>query len=345
MRVVAGRFGGRRIATVQGDATRPTTDRVREALFSILGPLDGARVLDLFAGSGALAIEALSRGAAHATLVEKDAWAAAVIERNLETLDLEPEEAQLLRMPADRALRAARERGDAYDLVFLDPPYRQAPALGQQLAADLAAVLAPRRSRRHRERPPRSAGPAAPATRRTPLRRHADPDPHNLMTPSNRIAVCPGSYDPITRGHIDVIERAAEMYDEVVVAVVNASIRKDKSLFDIEERLAFIADATSHLPNVRPEPFDTLVVDFAQKIGAKAIVKGLRAISDFEYEFEMNQLNRLQAPNIESLYLMASPQYSFLSSSGIKELATFGGNIDEHVTPLVARRLKEQLAR
>ena len=165
------------------------------------------------------------------------------------------------------------------------------------------------------------------------------------MTPSNRTAVCPGSYDPITRGHIDVIERAAEMFDEVVVAVVNASIRKDKSLFGTEERLAFIADATSHLPNVRPEPFDTLVVDFAQKIGAKAIVKGLRAISDFEYEFEMNQLNRLQAPDIESLYLMASPQYSFLSSSGIKELAMFGGNIDEHVTPLVARRLKEQLAR
>jgi pantetheine-phosphate adenylyltransferase len=165
------------------------------------------------------------------------------------------------------------------------------------------------------------------------------------MTPSNRTAVCPGSYDPITRGHIDVIERAASMFDEVVVAVVDASVRKDKSLFATEERVAFIADATAHLPNVRPEPFDTLVVDFAQKIGAKAIVKGLRAISDFEYEFEMNQLNRLQAPDIESLYLMASPQYSFLSSSGIKELAMFGGNIDEHVTPLVARRLKEQLAR
>lgn len=165
------------------------------------------------------------------------------------------------------------------------------------------------------------------------------------MTPSNRVAVCPGSYDPITRGHIDVIQRAAAMYDEVVVAVVNLSVRKSKTLFDTEERIAFIADATKDLPNVRPEPFDTLVVDFAQQIGAKAIVKGLRAISDFEYEFEMNQLNRLQAPDIESLYLMASPQYSFLSSSGIKELAMFGGNIDEHVTPLVARRLKEQLAR
>ncbi len=143
MRVVAGRFGGRRIATVQGDATRPTTDRVREALFSILGPLDGARVLDLFAGSGALSLEALSRGAAHATLVDHDGWAAQVIERNLASFELTPEEAELVKMPAVRALRAARERGDAYDLVFLDPPYRQAPTLGEQLADDLAAVLAP----------------------------------------------------------------------------------------------------------------------------------------------------------------------------------------------------------
>jgi pantetheine-phosphate adenylyltransferase len=165
------------------------------------------------------------------------------------------------------------------------------------------------------------------------------------MTPSNRIAVCPGSYDPITKGHIDVITRAAALFDEVVVAVVNLPVRKGKTLFDIEERLELIGDATTHLSNVRAEPFDTLVVDFAMRIGAKTIVKGLRAISDFEYEFEMNQLNRMQAPEIESLYLMASPQYSFLSSSGIKELAMFGGKIDDLVTPKVAQRLKEELAR
>ena len=165
------------------------------------------------------------------------------------------------------------------------------------------------------------------------------------MTPDHRIAVCPGSYDPITNGHLDVIARASELFDEVIVGVVNLPMRKGKTLFDVDERLRFIAEATAHLEGVRTAPFSTLVVNFARDNGAKAIVKGLRAISDFEYEFEMNQLNRLQAPNIESLYLMASPQYSFLSSSGIKELATFGGNIDEHVTPLVARRLKEQLAR
>jgi pantetheine-phosphate adenylyltransferase len=165
------------------------------------------------------------------------------------------------------------------------------------------------------------------------------------MTPSNRIAVCPGSYDPITNGHLDIITRTAASFDEVVVAVVNLSTRKNPPLFGIEERLEFIRGATEHLGNVRPEPFNTLVVEFARKVGARAIVKGLRAISDFEYELEMNQLNRRQAPEIESLYLMAGPQYSFLSSSGVKELATFGGNIDDLVPGPVAARLKEELSR
>jgi pantetheine-phosphate adenylyltransferase len=165
------------------------------------------------------------------------------------------------------------------------------------------------------------------------------------MTPDNRIAICPGSYDPITNGHLDVIARAAQMFDEVIVGVVNLPIRKGKTLFDVSERLAFIEEATSDMPNVRAQPFSTLVVEFAHEVGAKAIVKGLRAISDFEYELEMNQLNRKQAPDIESLYLMASPQYSFLSSSGVKELATFGGKIDELVPARVAARLQELLAR
>jgi len=165
------------------------------------------------------------------------------------------------------------------------------------------------------------------------------------MTPDNRLAICPGSYDPITNGHLDVIARAAKMFDEVIVGVVNLPIRKGKTLFEVEERLGFIQEATADLANVRAEPFSTLVVDFAREVGAKAIVKGLRAISDFEYELEMNQLNRKQAPDIESLYLMASPQYSFLSSSGVKELATFGGNIEELVPGRVAARLQELLAR
>jgi pantetheine-phosphate adenylyltransferase len=165
------------------------------------------------------------------------------------------------------------------------------------------------------------------------------------MPPDPRIAVCPGSYDPVTLGHVDVITRAAAMFDELIVAVVNASMRKSSAVFSAEERIAFIEGATTHLENVRVEAFSTLVVDFARQRGAKAIVKGLRAISDFEYELEMNQLNRQLASDVESIYLMASPQYSFLSSSGVKEIATFGGDISELVPEPVARRLQEALAR
>jgi pantetheine-phosphate adenylyltransferase len=160
-----------------------------------------------------------------------------------------------------------------------------------------------------------------------------------------RIAVVPGTYDPITNGHVDVITRAAALFDDVVVAVVAHSVRKSPSLFTLEERLELIAIATGHLPCVRAEPFDTLVVTFARRIGASAMVKGLRAISDFEYELEMNQLNRRQAQDVESVYIMASPEYSFVSSSGVKELATFGGDISSYVHPHVAKRLQEELAR
>jgi pantetheine-phosphate adenylyltransferase len=159
------------------------------------------------------------------------------------------------------------------------------------------------------------------------------------------VAVCPGSYDPITLGHVDVITRAAEIFDELIIAVVNASVRKDRSLFPAHDRVAFITSATAHLPNVRVDTFDVLIVDYARRVGATAIVKGLRAISDFEYELEMNQLNRHLADDIESVYLMASPQYSFLSSSGVKEIATFGGDVSDLVPDEVARRLKEALTR
>jgi pantetheine-phosphate adenylyltransferase len=165
------------------------------------------------------------------------------------------------------------------------------------------------------------------------------------MTPEQRICVCPGSYDPITNGHLDVIARASQLFDQVIVGVVNLPVRKGTTLFGVEERLAFIDEATAQMANVRAEPFSNLVVEFARDHGAKVIVKGLRAISDFEYEFEMHQLNRLQAPDIDTLYLMASPQYSFLSSSGIKELARFGGAIEELVPGRVAARLKEELGR
>lgn len=165
------------------------------------------------------------------------------------------------------------------------------------------------------------------------------------MGTEKSIAICPGSYDPVTNGHLDVISRASKVFDHVIVAVVNLPIRKGKTLFDIDERVSLIETSVLPLGNVSVEPFSTLVVDFAREKGATSIVKGLRAISDFEYEFEMNQLNRQQAPDIESFYMMASPQFSFVSSSGIKELATFGGKITGMVPDHVADRLQQELSR
>ena len=165
------------------------------------------------------------------------------------------------------------------------------------------------------------------------------------MAPDNRIAMCPGTFDPVTYGHLDVIGRASAMYDQVIVSVVNLPWRKGNTVFTTEERVEFVKNATQELANISVEPFSILLVEFARQRGAMAIIKGLRAISDFEYELELNQLNRTQAPEIESVYLMASAKYSFLSSSGVKELATFGGDIDDLVPKEVATALKERLSR
>jgi 16S rRNA (guanine966-N2)-methyltransferase len=142
MRIVAGRYGGRRLTAPSGTATRPTSDRVREALFQRLGPLDGATVLDLFAGSGALALEALSRGAAHATLVDSAPSAIKAIKANVATLALAAEQAEVRRQDVRAFLRSARAARHEYDLVLLDPPYRLATELGRELSPLIAAVLA-----------------------------------------------------------------------------------------------------------------------------------------------------------------------------------------------------------
>jgi pantetheine-phosphate adenylyltransferase len=153
-------------------------------------------------------------------------------------------------------------------------------------------------------------------------------------------AICPGSYDPVTNGHVDIIRRAASIFDRIVVGVVRDPQHKT-TLFSVEERVRFLEDALAGIDNVVVDVFSELVVDFARKHDASTMVKGLRVISDFEWEFQMNHLNRLLAPDVETLYVMASPQYSFVSSSGVKEIASFGGKVDELVPPSVAARFAE----
>jgi len=153
-------------------------------------------------------------------------------------------------------------------------------------------------------------------------------------------AIYPGTYDPVTFGHVDVITRAAAIFDRLVIGVVGEP-RHKKPLFSLDERVGFLKDALAGLTNVEVEVFSELVVDFAHKWEAKVIVKGLRVISDFEWEFQMNQLNRTLAPDVETVYVMASPNVSFVSSSGVKEIASFGGRVDELVPAAVARRFAE----
>ena len=165
------------------------------------------------------------------------------------------------------------------------------------------------------------------------------------MTPDTRIAVCPGSYDPITYGHLDVIARASELFDEVVVGVVDLPVRKGKTLFSVEERLGFIETRPRTSRDVKAVPFPILVVTSPRSREPGRSSRGCGRSPTSSTSSRWHQLNRLQAPDVDTLYLMASPQYSFLSSSGIKELARFGGTIDELVPAGVAERLKEELGR
>ena len=157
-----------------------------------------------------------------------------------------------------------------------------------------------------------------------------------------RRALTPGTFDPITSGHLDVITRTAQLVDEVVVAV--AASPKKQPLFSLEERAELVRQATSHLPNVRVEPFDELLVDFARRMGAQAVVKGLRAITDFEYEFQMTALNYQLNQELETLFIMSPPQYMYLSSSIVREIASLHGDVNGFVPPCVKGALEAKFA-
>ncbi len=160
----------------------------------------------------------------------------------------------------------------------------------------------------------------------------------------HRIAVCPGTYDPVTHGHIDIIRRASGLFDEVVVSVTTGSVKK-VPIFDAQERIAFVEQSVADLGNVRVEGFNCLITEHARSLGASVMVKGLRAISDFDYEFQMAQLNRHLAAEIETVYLPASPRYSFVSSSGVREVAAWGGSVDDWVPAFVAEALRARRPR
>lgn len=160
-------------------------------------------------------------------------------------------------------------------------------------------------------------------------------EPGGMNMPS--IAVCPGSFDPVTYGHLDIIRRGAKVFDQIHVVVLNNSSKKP--LFSVEERIELIREVTRDIPNVVVDSFQGLLVDYAKNVHAKAIIRGLRAVSDFEYEMQITSMNRVLDDEIETFFIMTNNQYSFLSSSIVKEVAKYGGDISE----LVPKRVEESL--
>jgi pantetheine-phosphate adenylyltransferase/16S rRNA (guanine(966)-N(2))-methyltransferase RsmD len=323
MRIIAGSARGIRLAPVP-QGVRPTSDRVREAIFNSLGQFfNGGEALDLYAGTGALGIEALSRGCVRATFVEKNGKAARVIRQNLRRAGFE-DKGVILRGDVADVLERLLSRRREFNLIFMDPPYRIPPREIGDVLERLAVLLAP-------------GGRVAVESGRTPAqtteslkgasRRYGgtvitflEPSEHTM-----RIAICPGSFDPITVGHLDVIRRAAGIFDHVIVAV-GANLRKTPRL-TAKERAQLIEKVTEPFENVSVEVMESLLTEFARERGARVVVKGLRAVSDFESEFEQAQLNRTLYPEFETVFIMAAAEHSFLSSSAVREIAGYGGDV------------------
>ena len=336
MRVIAGTARGTRLAPIPR-GVRPTSDRVRESLFNSLGQFfEGGRVLDLYAGTGALGIESLSRGCGHAVFVERDRRARAVIRENLRRTGF-AERAEVFGGEVEAVVGRLAERGESFDLIFADPPYRIAAEVGGILHR-LRFLLAPegRVAIESGEAPIEGAGGRKGVTRRYGGTFVTILDRSELTM---IVAVCPGSFDPVTTGHLDVIRRASKIFDNVIVAV--GTKRSKQTRLPTVERARLMEKVTADMDTVSVEVMEGLLVEFARERGAQAIVKGLRAVSDFESEFEQAQLNRRMFPELETIFIMASAEHSFLSSSVVREIASLGGEIRGLVPEGVLETVKQ----
>ena len=336
MRVIAGSAGGTRLAPVPR-GLRPTSDRVRESLFNALGQFfEGGRVLDLYAGTGALGIEALSRGIGHAVFVERDRAARAVIFENLRRTGF-AQRAEVIGGEVEAVVGRLAGRGEMFDLIFADPPYRIAAEVGGILHR-LRSLLAPggRVAIESGEAPVEGAGGQKGVTRRYGGTFITILDRSELTM---IVAVCPGSFDPVTTGHLDIIKRASKIFDHVIVAV--GTNRSKQTRLPAVDRARLIEKVTADMESVSVEVMEGLLVEFARERGAQAIVKGLRAVSDFESEFEQAQLNRRMFPELETVFIMASAEHSFLSSSAVREIASLGGEVRGLVPEGVLETVKQ----
>ncbi len=336
MRVIAGTARGTRLAPVPR-GVRPTSDRVRESVFNSLGQFFEGDVLDLYAGTGALGIEALSRGSERGVFVENDRRALGTIRENLRRAKV-ADRAEVVAGDVGRVLERMLTDGRQFNLIFADPPYRIAATEVGGLMSRLGALLAPG----GRVVIESGEAPAAGMNAKKGVTRRYGGTYVTILERSEItmiVAVCPGSFDPITAGHLDIIRRASKIFDHVVVAV-GANLRK-KSRLPAVERARLIEKVTAEIENVSVEVMDGLLVNFAREQDAQVIVKGLRAVSDFESEFEQAQLNRTMYPELETVFIMASAEHSFLSSSAVREIASLGGDVRGLVPGAILETVRE----
>lgn len=338
MRVIAGSARGIQLAPVPSNV-RPTSDRVRESVFNALGQFfEGGEVLDLYAGTGALGIEALSRGVERAVFVEKDARAIATIRENLRRTGL-TDRAEIVRGEAIRKLRTGPIKDRLFRLILLDPPYKIAQTEAKGVLEHSPALLSPE------GRVVFESGDVPQSSRygkRGDTRRYGRTSV-TIFERSElimRTAICPGSFDPVTNGHLDIIRRSTSIFDHVVIAV-GSNLRKSPGL-PASERARLIESVTDDLDNVSVEIMGGLLVDFARDQDARAIVKGLRAVSDFESEFEQAQLNRTLYPELETVFIMSAAEHSFLSSSAVREIAGLGGEVKSLVPETILQTVREK---
>jgi pantetheine-phosphate adenylyltransferase len=348
VRIIAGSLKGRRLKTPSWEGLRPTSDKLRETLFNVLGErVHGARVLDAYAGTGAIGIEAMSRGAAHVTFVDDDRRAIRLIEGNLAHCGVVGGYAIIrASIPRDLERLSGTPRFAPFDIILLDPPY-QKPAsdalasIGRLVAAHGVVVLEHPRAR-----------PAPAAAGRLHQRRElvsgdsaltfyeGVPESQETGDVTPRLAVYPGSFDPLTNGHVDIITRGARLFDRIIVAVL---VNADKApLFSVAERVEIATRVFENVPNVEVDTFDGLLVDYVSRRNAQVIVRGLRAVSDFEFEFQMALMNRRLNNAIETVFMMPAEQYTYTSSRLIKEIFSLGGRIEGLVPAMVEDRLREK---